>query len=315
MARRQVLPRPLPRRKPGLTLGRREGPLFNPGRREDRRRRRGQARLSQADPAVSPRQEPRRQEGRGPLQGGLLRLRGAQRRRQAQELRRVRRHQPDPGLRRRARPRLRQRDPRRRPSRAPRRRARRGGLRRELVLERRRRPRHLSSTTSCPSCSAAAASSTRSRPAAADAPGQPARPRHRGRDHDRLHRHAARQRRPLRIESQSGGGRTLDVKVPAGIADGGKLRLRGQGGAGDPAGDILLTVRVAPHPRLKRDGLTPQSTSRSPPSRPTAAAPSTSRPRAARPSPSSSSPAARTARPCASRARASPRAARSRATC
>jgi curved DNA-binding protein len=59
---------------------------------------------------------------------------------------------------------------------------------------------------------------------------------------------------PLRIESGSGGARTLDVKVPAGIADGGKLRLRGQGGAGDPAGDILLTVRVAPHPRLKRDG-------------------------------------------------------------
>lgn len=60
---------------------------------------------------------------------------------------------------------------------------------------------------------------------------------------------------PLRIESQQGGARTLDVKVPAGIADGGKLRLRGQGGAGDPAGDILLTVKTSPHPRLKRDGL------------------------------------------------------------
>jgi DnaJ-class molecular chaperone len=59
---------------------------------------------------------------------------------------------------------------------------------------------------------------------------------------------------PLRIESQAGGARTLDVKVPAGIADGGKLRLRGQGGGGDPPGDILLTVKVAPHPRLKRDG-------------------------------------------------------------
>lgn len=59
---------------------------------------------------------------------------------------------------------------------------------------------------------------------------------------------------PLRIESESGTGRTLDVKVPAGIPDGGKLRMRGQGGQGDPAGDILLTVKVAPHPRLKRDG-------------------------------------------------------------
>jgi curved DNA-binding protein len=59
---------------------------------------------------------------------------------------------------------------------------------------------------------------------------------------------------PLRIESESGGARTLDVKVPAGITDGGKLRLRGQGGPGDPPGDILLTVRVAAHPRLKREG-------------------------------------------------------------
>jgi DnaJ-class molecular chaperone len=59
---------------------------------------------------------------------------------------------------------------------------------------------------------------------------------------------------PLRIESESGNARTLDVKVPAGIPDGGKLRMRGQGGQGDPAGDILLTVKVAPHPRLKRDG-------------------------------------------------------------
>lgn len=59
---------------------------------------------------------------------------------------------------------------------------------------------------------------------------------------------------PLRIESETGGARTLDVKVPAGVADGGKLRLRGQGGGGDPAGDIILTIKVAPHPRLKREG-------------------------------------------------------------
>ncbi len=59
---------------------------------------------------------------------------------------------------------------------------------------------------------------------------------------------------PLRIESEPGTGRTLDVKVPPGIADGGKLRMRGQGSQGEPAGDILLTVRVSPHPRLKREG-------------------------------------------------------------
>ncbi len=59
---------------------------------------------------------------------------------------------------------------------------------------------------------------------------------------------------PLRIEAEGGESRTLDVKVPQGIADGGKLRLRGQGGAGTPQGDIILTVRVKPHPRLARDG-------------------------------------------------------------
>jgi curved DNA-binding protein len=59
---------------------------------------------------------------------------------------------------------------------------------------------------------------------------------------------------PLRIESEGGDSRTLDVKVPQGIADGGKLRLRGQGGPGNPPGDIILTVRVKPHPRLSREG-------------------------------------------------------------
>lgn len=58
---------------------------------------------------------------------------------------------------------------------------------------------------------------------------------------------------PLRIDSQS-GGRTLDVKVPQGMPDGGKLRLRGQGGQGQPNGDVILTVRVKPHERLRRDG-------------------------------------------------------------
>jgi len=59
---------------------------------------------------------------------------------------------------------------------------------------------------------------------------------------------------PLRIEAEGGESRTLDVKVPQGMSDGGKLRLRGQGGPGQPAGDIILTVHVKPHPRLARDG-------------------------------------------------------------
>jgi DnaJ-class molecular chaperone len=47
------------------------------------------------------------------------------------------------------------------------------------------------------------------------------------------------------------GGRTLDIDVPEGTADGTTLRLKGQGmpGAkGKPAGDAYVEIRVDPHP-------------------------------------------------------------------
>ena len=44
---------------------------------------------------------------------------------------------------------------------------------------------------------------------------------------------------PLRVRSPDGKARTLDVKVPQGVAHGDKLRLRGQGGEGDPRGDVM----------------------------------------------------------------------------
>jgi curved DNA-binding protein len=56
----------------------------------------------------------------------------------------------------------------------------------------------------------------------------------------------------LKVESQ-GKLRTLDVRVPRGVSDGGKLRLRGQGG-GQPAGDIILTIKVRAHRVLRREG-------------------------------------------------------------
>ena len=52
-------------------------------------------------------------------------------------------------------------------------------------------------------------------------------------------------------------GRTLDVTVPAGIEDGKSIRLRGQGHAGvhgGPAGDVIVTVRYAPHPTFRVEG-------------------------------------------------------------
>ncbi len=51
--------------------------------------------------------------------------------------------------------------------------------------------------------------------------------------------------------------RTLDVKIPAGIMDGARLRLAGQGEAGQngaPAGDFYLDVRVMPDDKFTRDG-------------------------------------------------------------
>lgn len=59
---------------------------------------------------------------------------------------------------------------------------------------------------------------------------------------------------PLRVESREGSHRTIDVKVPEGVTDGGKLRLRGQGGSGDPPGDIILTIRVDAGRSLEREG-------------------------------------------------------------
>lgn len=59
---------------------------------------------------------------------------------------------------------------------------------------------------------------------------------------------------PLRVEGSDGEARTLDVKVPPAISDGGKLRLRGQGGDGEPNGDIVLTVRVSQGRRMTRRG-------------------------------------------------------------
>lgn len=59
---------------------------------------------------------------------------------------------------------------------------------------------------------------------------------------------------PVQISSDNQTSRSLDVKIPAGIADGSKVRLRGQGGSGQPAGDVVLTVRVKPGRHLERTG-------------------------------------------------------------
>lgn len=51
-------------------------------------------------------------------------------------------------------------------------------------------------------------------------------------------------------------GQQMKVKIPAGIEHGKKLKLKGRGQKpeGLPAGDLLLTIHVAPHPEFRRDG-------------------------------------------------------------
>tara|TARA_R110001606_G_scaffold12306_10_gene53499 strand:- start:50301 stop:51230 length:930 start_codon:yes stop_codon:yes gene_type:complete len=55
---------------------------------------------------------------------------------------------------------------------------------------------------------------------------------------------------------QFSDGRTLDVTIPKGAADGQVIRLRGQGapGRGGAAGDALIELKIAPHPVYSRDG-------------------------------------------------------------
>jgi molecular chaperone DnaJ len=64
-----------------------------------------------------------------------------------------------------------------------------------------------------------------------------------------------------RGEGRATTGKTLNVRIPAGVADGQKVRLAGRGGAGDrggPPGDLMVTVTVTPHPFFGRrdDALT-----------------------------------------------------------
>jgi DnaJ-class molecular chaperone len=51
-------------------------------------------------------------------------------------------------------------------------------------------------------------------------------------------------------------GKELDVKIPAGVAAGQQIRLKGQGetAPGHPPGDLLIAVSIAPHAFFKVDG-------------------------------------------------------------
>ncbi|MFI5321202.1 MAG: DnaJ C-terminal domain-containing protein [Myxococcota bacterium] len=49
----------------------------------------------------------------------------------------------------------------------------------------------------------------------------------------------------------------VTIRIPRGVADGGRIRLAGRGGAspgGGPRGDLYATIRVRPHPVFRREG-------------------------------------------------------------
>ncbi|MCC8907980.1 DnaJ C-terminal domain-containing protein [Curtobacterium sp. GD1] len=59
------------------------------------------------------------------------------------------------------------------------------------------------------------------------------------------------------VKLSQGNGRPVNVRIPAGVADGQKIRLRGRGEPspdGGEAGDLVVTVTVRKHPVFERDG-------------------------------------------------------------
>jgi molecular chaperone DnaJ len=64
-------------------------------------------------------------------------------------------------------------------------------------------------------------------------------------------------RRRLSLQAQGGQTIQVDVGIPAGIREGQKLRLGGKGAPsmnGGPSGDLILTLKIAPHPQFAIEG-------------------------------------------------------------
>ena len=64
-------------------------------------------------------------------------------------------------------------------------------------------------------------------------------------------------RRTVRLAQPGGETRNYDVDVPAGVVDGQRIRLAGEGAEGrdgGPSGDLFLTVRIQPDPRYRLKG-------------------------------------------------------------
>jgi DnaJ-class molecular chaperone len=66
--------------------------------------------------------------------------------------------------------------------------------------------------------------------------------------------HGSMRRLSLKHDGQA---RTVDVRIPAGVGDGSRVRVSGEGEHGQggaAAGDLYLRIRLAPHPTFERKG-------------------------------------------------------------
>jgi curved DNA-binding protein len=63
--------------------------------------------------------------------------------------------------------------------------------------------------------------------------------------------------RTVELAGPDGSTRKVEVKIPAGVSDGARVRAAGQGAAGHGgggAGDLYIRVHVLEHPRFRREG-------------------------------------------------------------
>jgi len=61
----------------------------------------------------------------------------------------------------------------------------------------------------------------------------------------------------ITVPGEDGHSHTLEVKIPAGIREGQKIRLAGRGRpghSGGPPGDVLVEIHIDSHPRFEREG-------------------------------------------------------------
>ncbi|MCA9456076.1 MAG: J domain-containing protein [Nitrospiraceae bacterium] len=62
-------------------------------------------------------------------------------------------------------------------------------------------------------------------------------------------------RRALNLSDAGGTPRSIEVRIPAGVRDGERLRVKGKGApgrGGGPPGDLFFHVQIAPHPVFQR---------------------------------------------------------------